>query len=470
MSKHHHTRRQFLGQFTSGCASLGITTLLSGWSNMALLNAAANCNLNFSSNTEYRGLVCILLNGGNDSYNMLIPRGQSEYSEYASIRTNLSIPQQDILPINPLNTVDRSLGLHPNLSGLQNLFASEKLSFIANAGSLIEPTDITGFNNNTNLPLGLFSHSDQQQHWQTSVPQDRNSLGWAGRLTDLIYGSTANEKIGLNVSLSGLNFFQRGNFVETATMSSFGNGATVINNSNSSTFTQQLKRQTIDNILDQTYTNVLDKAYASSVVGSKNNSIILDSAIGSIGDFNTTFPDTPFGNRMRMVARTIAAREALGLQRQTFYISMNGFDTHNDILSEHGDLLTELDAVLTAFHTVLDQELSIAVQVTTFTISDFSRKLISNGDGSDHAWGGNSIIMGGGIKGGHIFGQYPDLFEGNSLDVGQGRIIPTTSCDEFFAELALWFGASSSDLNTVLPNLQNFWDYRSATLPLGLYQ
>ena len=148
---------------------------------------------------------------------------------------------------------------------------------------------------------------------------------------------------------------------------------------------------------------------------------------------------------------------------------MGGYDTHDDILDIHGALMSELDTVLSAFYNVLDQELMISDKVTTFTASEFSPRLVSNGDGSDHAWGGHSIVMGGGIQGGHIFGQYPDLYEGNSLDIGQGRIIPTTSCDEIFAEMALWFGASSSDLDLILPNLQNFWDYRSSTPPLGLY-
>ena len=469
--KHHHrSRREFLGQLTTGCASLGITTMLSSMTNMSLLNASANCNLNFSSNSDYKALVCILLNGGNDSYNMLIPRGsEGEYEDYSTVRSNLAIPQDQILPINPINHIDRSLGLHPNLIGIQSLFDSQKLSFIANAGALVQPTSLSEFRNNTNLPLGLFSHSDQRQHWQTSVPQDRDALGWAGRMTDLLNANNPSPNVGLNVSLSGLNVFQRGNLIDTTTLSPNGNGAILINNSTNNGFSETLKRQTIDNLLDQNYVNILEQAYAGTVTGSKANSLVIDNAISSIPDFTTTFPDTNFGRRMRMIAKVIAAQDILGLQRQTFFISMGGYDTHDDILDIHGALMSELDTVLSAFYNVLDQELMISDKVTTFTASEFSRRLVSNGDGSDHAWGGHSIVMGGGIQGGHIFGQYPDLYEGNSLDIGQGRIIPTTSCDEIFAEMALWFGASSSDLDLILPNLQNFWDYRSSTPPLGLY-
>ena len=467
--KHQHGRRKFLGQLTTGCASLGITTMLSSWTSMSMLNASANCNLNLSSNSEYRGLVCILLNGGNDSYNMLIPQGSGEYEDYRDIRSNLAIPQDQILPLNPINDIDRSLGLHPNLIGIKSLFESQNLSFIANAGALIQPTSLSEFSDNSNLPLGLFSHSDQLKHWQTSVPQDRNALGWAGRMTDLLHGNTTSDNVGLNISLSGQNIFQRGRLIDTTTLSPNGNGAILINNSSNNGFSETIKRQTVDNLLDQTYVNILEKAYAGSVTGSNANSLILNSAISSIPDFNTEFPDTSFGDRMRMIAKTIAAREILGLQRQTFFVSMGGYDNHNDILNNHGALMQELDAVLSTFYNVLDQELLISDKVTTFTASEFSRRLVSNGDGSDHAWGGHSIVMGGSIRGGHLFGHYPDLYEGNSLDIGQGRIIPTTSCDEIFAEMALWFGASSSDLDLILPNLQNFWDYRSSTPPLGLY-
>ena len=282
--KHHHGRRKFLGQLTTGCASLGITTMLSSWTNMSMLNASANCNLNLSSNSEYRGLVCILLNGGNDSYNMLIPRGSGEYNDYEDVRSNLAIPQDQLLPLNPINNIDRTLGLHPNMTGIKSLFESENLSFIANAGALVRPTSFTEFSDNSNLPLGLFSHSDQLKHWQTSVPQDRDSLGWAGRMTDLLHGNTTADNVGLNISLSGQNIFQRGQHIDITTLSPNGNGAILINNSSNNGFSETIKRQTIDNLLDQTYVNILEKAYAGSVTGSKANSLMLDLSLIHISE------------------------------------------------------------------------------------------------------------------------------------------------------------------------------------------
>lgn len=470
MSKnHHHSRRTFLGRASYGCASIGLTTLLSGWTNMSFLNAAANANLSLGSNSDYKALVCVMLAGGNDSYNMLIPRGTDEYSQYADIRSNLAIAKESILPLNPINTIDRQLGLHPNMPNIQGLFENGKVSFLANAGALVEPTSVFDFQTNANLPLGLFSHSDQRQHWQTSVPQDRDALGWAGRMTDLLHGAGGNPNTALNISLSGLNLFQRGNLVDTMTLKSSGNGATLINGSTSTSFKETIKRQTIDNLMEKNYVNILEKAYSNSVTGSKSNSIVFDSALAGVPDFTTIYPDSNFADRLKMIAKVIGAREALGVQRQTFFVSLSGFDTHDNILEEHGALMGELDSSLAAFYKTLDEELGVANNVTTFTMSDFSRKLISNGDGSDHAWGGHSMIMGGGIQGQRIFGQYPDLYEGAPLDIGSGRIIPTTSCDEYFAELAMWFGASHSDLDLIFPNLRNFWTPNSSTMPLGLY-
>ena len=167
-----------------------------------------------------------------------------------------------------------------------------------------------------------------------------------------------------------------------------------------------------------------------------------------------------------MIARTIAARDLLGVSNQTFFLQLNGFDTHDNFLEEHGALMAQLDSALKSFHDAM-VELGVNNDVTTFTMSDFARKLVSNGNGSDHAWGGHAMVMGGAVNGQHIYGNYPDLYLGNPLDTGNGRILPTTSCDEYFAELALWFGASSSDLNQILPNINNFWTPTTGGAPIG---
>lgn len=465
-----NSRRKFLKQLGVGCAHVGATTLLSGITNMGLLNAAAAANHNWLSGAmDYKAIVCILLSGGNDSFNMLIPRNQTSYDEYAGARTNLSIPRDSLLPINPINFQQKQFGLHPNLPKVQSLFEDEKLSFISNIGTLVQPTSIQDFRAGNQLPFGLFSHSDQTSHWQTSVPQDRRALGWGGRMADILHSVNENQNISMNISLNGSNLFQRGKIVQSYTANFTNNGSTLINGFANNNFYNTLKRQTLDDILEQDYQNTLEKAYANSIAGSKSNSIEFDSAIAAGIPITTEFDfENSFALRMLMAARIIAANGNLGVNKQTFFIQLGGFDNHDSNLTDHANLMTQLDNALHSFNSAME-EIGLANSVTTFTISDFGRTLVTNGDGSDHAWGGNVMIMGGDVKGKNVFGTYPDLYLDSPLDTGRGRFIPTTSTDEYFAELALWFGASESDLPTILPNLPNFWNPDTGVLPLGLF-
>ena len=470
MFQQKQNRRAFLNKLGLGCAHVGATTLLSGITNMGLLNAAAAANktwVNTNANNSYRALVCILLSGGNDSFNMLVPRSQDAYNDYAAVRTNIALSKESLLPINPLNPDGKEYGLHPNLPKVQQLFETEKLAFIANCGVLVQPTTMADYNAAVKLPFGLFSHSDQASHWQTSLPQDRRAVGWGGRLADILHTNNSNQSISMNISLNGTNLYQRGNVVQSYSANHNNNGSTLINGSSSTSFYNQLKRQTLDDILEQSYQNTLEKAYANVIAGSKTNSIEFDAAVANgipiTVPFNT---DDNFSKRMLMTARIIAAQNNLSVTNQTFFIQLSGFDTHDANIEDHAALMTRLDDGLYSFYQALE-EIGMQDSVTTFTISDFGRKLVSNGDGTDHAWGGHVLTMGGAVQGKKIYGEYPDLYLGAPLDTGGGRFIPTTSTDEYFAELATWFGASPSDLPYIFPNLPNFWTPDQGTPPIG---
>lgn len=463
----HYSRRSFLGQLGVGCAAVGATTLFSGITNMGLLNAAAAANAPFQRTGTYKALVCILLNGGNDSYNMLIPRGAAEYAEYQGVRSNLAIPQANLLPINPLNPDGRSYGLHPNLPHIQSLFENGNAAFVANVGAISNPTTVADYFAATDLPLGLYSHSDQQKHWQTCVPQDRASIGWGGRLADILHTNNSNQNISMNISLEGQNIFQRGNNVNGYSINTGTTGSVQLSGSTNNGFYQSLKRQTLDNMLDATYQNLLSKAYSNTVNNAIGSSLEFSSAIAQAPPLATQFGTDRLSQRLEMVAKTIAARTTLGADYQTFFVQLGGFDNHANNLVDHAANMTILDDAINSFYQAL-VEMGLTNDVTTFTMSDFGRKLAPNGDGTDHAWGGNSFVVGGAVNGQKIYGQFPSLYIGNPLDVGNGRLIPTTSCDEYFAELALWFGASYSDLDQILPNINNFWTPAAGAGPLGI--
>jgi len=469
MAKHKHTRREFLGRVMMGCASIGVTSLFSGITNLGLMNAAAAANRPFiRPQNDYKALVCIMLQGGNDSFNMLVPSGTSEYQEYAGARGNLALPQADLLSINPTNISGQEFGLHPSLTNVQSLFEAGNAAFVSNVGALVGPTTISSFENTANIPIGLFSHLDQRTHWQTSVPQNISALGWGGRLADILYTNNANQDVSMNISLDGVNVFQRGNIIKEYAISHKDTGSVLLNGSNNNNFYQTLKRQTLDNLLDQTYNKVLETAYSNTISDANGNSFAFSSAITNGTPITTTFGDDILSQKLLMVAKTIAARDILGVSTQTFFIEAGGWDTHDSLLTDHTDLLGELDAAIGSFNAAM-QELGVGDNVVGFTMSDFGRKLASNGDGADHAWGGNALVFGNPVSGQKIYGQYPSLYLGNALDLGGGRLIPTTSCDEYFADLALWFGASSSDLDQIFPNINNFWTPTTNGSPLGLF-
>ncbi len=466
-------RRAFLTKLGLGCAEVGAISLLSGIGSMGMLQAAVSANKSWVNTKpmgqDYKALVCIMLAGGNDSFNMLVPKDNDSYNEYAAVRPSLAIPQSDLLELNPNNVSGgRAFGLHPNMPKIKNLFESEKLSFIANIGALQRPTTLTDYNSRTSLPLGLFSHSDQQNHWQTSVPGDKDAVGWGGRLADLLSSNNENQDVSMSISFDGLNLFQRGNTILPYTATRNLNGSVLLNGATNSGFYESLKRETIDNIMEHNHANVLEQAYANVVSGGKDVSVGFDSAVANGVSLATEFDEEDrFQERLKMTARIMAARSSLSVSNQTFFISLSGFDTHDNHLDRHSTLMQRLDDGLHNFRLALE-ELGLEDCVTTFTMSDFGRKLASNGDGSDHGWGGHSLVMGPAVPGKRILGQYPELFLGNPLDTGSGRFIPTTSTDELYAQLALWFGASDADLSYILPNLSNFWVPGQGTTPLGV--
>ncbi|MFT6998306.1 MAG: hypothetical protein ACJAQ4_002067 [Cryomorphaceae bacterium] len=445
------SRRTFLRN--SGCAALASTTMLSSLVNMKAIAAATlDKKEEFG---DYKALVCILLAGGADSHNMLIPRGANEYNEYLTTRSNLAIPQSQILPLNhpPIN--GKLFGVHPEMPQTRSLFNSGKLAWLSNVGTLIEPITKAQYEANSALtPLGLFSHSDQIKHWQTGRPGERASHGWAGRMADLIQSQNANQNLSMNVSLSGNNFFQSGENANEFSIKSSGqfglDGYATQNNYHT------VRNDAINDILERDYTDIYKKTYINTMKKSVAGSLEMEEALASVGEFNTQFSNTTLSDQLKMIAKVIGAREELGFGRQTFFINVGGWDHHDEILESQQEQLPILDSALSEFMSVLE-ELGVENDVTTFTISDFGRTLTSNGDGSDHAWGGNAMVMGGAVNGGQIFGETPSLELGSDLMLPRGVLIPTTSASEYFAELAAWFGVAQSDLFDIFPDLQNFY-------------
>jgi len=409
----------------------------------------------------YKALVCVYLAGGNDSFNMFVPASVSEHADYASARQFLAIPRAQLLPVTPGTYSDgASYGFHPNMNLSKQLFDQGSLAVIANVGTLTNPITREEYENRSRgIPAQLFSHNDQTSLWMAGNASQGTGRGWAGKLMDLLYANPATApKPSPSISIAGNNLWQSGN-VRSFEMSSRG-----INSAYLPYHEGPVK-------LNDAYATELQRAAISSHkmirehAGIQARSIEFSGLVGSALTFAPVF-STPFGSgslqaQLEMVAKMIAVRDRLdtNIHRQVFFVQLDGWDTHGaqveDNAGSHANLLHKLDQSLYAFNAAL-LELGLHNQVTTFTATEFGRSLTPNGSGSDHGWGGHSLVMGGAVGGNDIYGTMPQLSFDSVDAVENNRIIPSTSVDQYGATLARWFGLNASELNTVFPNLANF--------------
>lgn len=404
---------------------------------------------------DHKALVCIFLAGGNDHSNTVVPRSGNGYTTYQQARPSLALAADSLLAINPTGYSGNPLGLHPSLSAIHPLFNQQRVALMANVGALTAPITRAQWNAGrptVSVPLQLFSHSDQQNAWQTGLPDRASQTGWQGRMGDLLASAyNPSSQVSIAMSVAGNNLMQAGN--STVQYQLTTDGAVRVAALNG-LYGSGAGANAVRRLMSENRTQLLENELNRITRRGIETEAVVSNALSGV-TVATAFPQTGLGRQLQMVARMIAARGALGQRRQVFFVQQGGYDFHDNLLADQSARLRELGDAMAAFYQAT-AAMGVANQVTTFTASDFGRALQHNGRGSDHGWGGHHFVMGGAVQGNRVYGQFPTVALNGPEDAGQGRLIPSTSVDEYAATLSRWLGVSLSNLPMVLPNIGRF--------------
>lgn len=470
-----HTRRAFL-QRSSQLALTGAALPMA--LNLAALGEAAAAT---AAGGDYKALVCVFLYGGNDYANTVVSYDPPSYAEYAAVRGGqgasgggIALPhaelQRTLLRPRVALAEGRQYALHPAMTGLADLFNAGHAAVQLNVGPLVVPLTRAQYNSPDRktypLPPKLFSHNDQQSIWQSSSPEG-STAGWGGHLGDLAMSSN-DKSLFTCISVTGNAVFLSGRSALQYQVSTSG-AVRMRPATDSAVYGSSAVKNLLSDIIAAPSAHALENAYARVVERSRGAEVYVSSALAASqpdgsAPLATVFPSgNPLADQLKMVARLIQGRTALGSKRQVFLVSLGGFDLHDNLIAQQPVLMGRVSEAMSAFYQAT-VEMGVSDSVTSFTASDFGRTLTSNGDGSDHGWGGHHLVVGGAVKGQRFYGAPPPVSVGNTTapqdqwHVGQGRLLPSTSVDQYAATLARWFGVGGSDMHAVLPNLRHFGD------------
>ncbi len=444
------SRRAFLKR----SAALGIAGSATPFvTNLALIGEAAA-----SVASDYKALVCVFLYGGNDFANTLVPYDQATYNLYQTLRPNIALARDVLTPtvLAPTTALPGAVqyALAPTMASLLPIFNAGKMAAVFNMGTLIQPTTKAQYQaKSVPLPPKLFSHNDQQAFFQTAASAEGADSGWGGRMGDLLQSGNGNASLTC-INATGNAVFMSG---KTAIQYTVGSSGPLAPYSNSSTlFTSATANSVLRSMVAAPRTHLLENEHTRVTKRSLDAYTQVTTALAGAPTFTTPYPSgNSLANQLKLVARMISVSQQLGAKRQVFFVSQGGYDLHDVLATKQPLLLGVLADALKAFYDTT-VELGISDKVTTFTGSDFGRTIVNNDDGSDHGWGATHFVMGGAVKGKQFYGKSPVYANNGPDDVGQGRLLPTTSVDQYAATLASWFGITDSQMSTVLPSIGNF--------------
>jgi uncharacterized protein (DUF1501 family) len=458
------TRRAFLKR-AGALSMMGVGAPLA--LNLAGIGEAAAFEAN-----DYKALVCVFLFGGNDHGNTLIPIDTTNYDLYSKIRGggadrtaggiavgHAALAATKLTTLTPQTLTNNiEYALSPELKSMASLFNTGKAAVQLNIGPLLTPLTLAQYLGSDRvkypLPPKLFSHNDQQSIWQ-ALNSEGATKGWGGYMGDLALSSN-NISTLTCISASGNAVFLAGNNALQYQISP--SGAIPIWTAKGSAFNSSAVSNALKKLITQSSSHLLENELAIVTKRSMELEEIVNTALNPVNlstSFDRDSKKNSLADQLKVVARLIGARDLLGTKRQVFFVSLGGFDTHDGLNENHPKLLAQVDEAMSAFYQAT-VELGVSEKVTSFTASDFGRTLSSNGDGSDHGWGSHHFILGGAVNGGQFYGTAPQISITSDDQVGQGRLLPSTSVDQLAATFARWFGVSASEVSAILPNISRF--------------
>ena len=460
-----HSRRAFLKRSTQ--------LALSGTALPFALNLAAMGEAAAFDASDYKALVCVFFYGGNDYANTVVSYDDASYNAYSTIRGGgagqtaggIALAKGDLAAtlLNPASPLagGRQYALHPSMTGLAGLFNSGQAAVQLNVGPLVVPLTKTQYNSADRktypLPPKLFSHNDQQSIWQSSSPEG-STVGWGGNIGDLALASNTTSLFTC-ISVTGNAVFLSGDSALSYQVST--GGAVPINGVKSNVYNSSAVKTALSALVQQSRSNTLENEYNKVTARSIGAEAQVTAGLAGVALTTPFTAGNSLADQLKIVARLIGARTSLGSKRQVFMVSIGGFDLHDNLIAQHPGVLGKVSDAMTSFYNAT-VELGVANKVTAFTASDFGRTLASNGDGTDHGWGSHHLMVGGAVNGKALYGTAPPVSVGSTAapadqwHVGQGRLLPSTSVDQYAATLAKWFGVADSELAGILPNLNHF--------------
>lgn len=458
------SRREFL---KTSCRALSMAAIATQMRHFGMVSALAQERMDDGSGPEggdYKALVCVFLSGGNDSNNMVIPKYQAGYDQYAAGRSpfGIAIPQANLLSIMPPAMGGLEFGLHPSMTDLHTLWGQGKLAIATNVGTLVQPITRAQYQSGAPRPLQLFSHSDQVEQFRTAISSYRSTTGWGGRVADRTGALNPGAAIPMITSIAGATIFNIGNNTAPLIVSAAPTPLNQVLALNGfGTAADELARRTAMNNIR---TADLNYSMIQATSTLTQQAVNVSQQLSQNPVLTVTFPNTTLGNQLAQVAKLMKFRTQLNMSRQIFFVNVGSFDTHSGQLNGQGSLLTQVSQAMKAFY---DETVAqgIANNVTQFTMSDFNRTFNPNGSGgTDHGWAGHHLVLGGSVGGGNFYGRatangsiFPTLVNSGPDDAEtRGRFIPSVPVEAYAATLSRWFGLQAAEVPLVFPNINNF--------------